>query len=193
MQLQNVIIIMGPPGSGKGTQSKLLVGKLGYAYFSMGDTLREYAKQDTDLGRNIKNTIDQGIIVTDEVAKQIFEESFTKLLDKPGIVIDGYPRTAGQVEVLSQILKKFGIVNLKVFFLDVDKQQLLKRLSLRRDAQQRADDVDILAVEKRFDEYHEKTEYVKNYYESKDMLIHINGDKPIEAVHQEILNRLGLK
>ena len=97
MQLQNVILVMGPPGSGKGTQSKLLMQKLGYAYFSMGETLREYAKMDTDFGREIKTTIDQGFIVKDEAAKRVFEESFEKIKDIPGLIIEGYPRTKSPI------------------------------------------------------------------------------------------------
>jgi adenylate kinase len=189
MQLQNVILLMGPPGSGKGTQSKLLVEKLGYADFSMGDTLREYAKMETELGREIKKTIDQGIIVPDEISKQIFEEKFAGFLDRKGLVLDGYPRTLGQVEVLGNLIKQYNLP-FRVLFLDVDKQKLLNRLSLRSKSQGRADDTDVAAVEKRFDEYMVKTAPVKNRYESEGALVHINGDQTIEQVQQEIISKI---
>jgi len=192
MKLQNVILLMGPPGSGKGTQSRLLVEKLGFVYFGMGDTLREYAQIDSDLGREIKATIDQGNIVPDDIAKQIFEDKFLSFLEKPGVVLDGYPRTLGQTEVLKNLLQKYQINHFNVFFLEVDKSKLLARLALRGKAQGRADDVETAAVEKRFDEYLNKTAAVKENYESQGILTHINGDQPVEAVHQEIIKKLNL-
>ena len=207
MKLQNAILIMGPPGSGKGTQSKLLVDELGFAYFSMGNTLREFAKMDTDLGREIKDTIDQGIIVPDHITKDIIREKFKNFLDKPGVVFDGFTRTIGQDEDLKTLLKENGVVNFKVFFLDVDKEKLLARLSSRKTCPNcqaiylpgspeydteickvcghkisiRKDDQDIASIEKRFDEYMLKTKPVKEYYEAHGLLTHIQGDKSDQA------------
>lgn len=198
---------MGPPGSGKGTQSKLLVSKLGFVYFSMGDTLREYAKMDTDLGREIKQTIDQGIIVPDDIAKRIFVDKFASFQDSTGVVLDGYPRTIGQTEVLDGLLTQYQIQDFRVLFLDVDKQKLLQRLALRKTCPNcqaiylpgvpeyeteickvcghkiaiRKDDTELTYVEKRFDEYMTKTADVKKYYEDKGLLVHINGDQLEEA------------
>ncbi|HTL39253.1 MAG TPA: nucleoside monophosphate kinase [Methylomirabilota bacterium] len=225
MKLQNVILLMGPPGSGKGTQSKLLVDKLGFAYFSMGDTLREFAKMDTDLGREIKNTIDQGIIVPDSITKDIIREKFSNFLDKPGVVFDGFPRTVGQDQDLREILEKYEVPHFQVFFLEVDKEKLLKRLTTRKTCPNcqaiylpdspeykteickicgskisiRKDDQDQASIEKRFDEYILKTKPVKEYYESQGLLTTIAGDQAdnaeqsIKMVHQEILNKLGIK
>jgi len=190
MQLQNVILVMGPPGSGKGTQSKLLMQKLGYAYFSMGETLREYAKMDTDFGREIKTTIDQGFIVKDEAAKRVFEESFEKIKDIPGLIIEGYPRTPKQIEVLNNALQKSKITNVKVLFLDVDKDKLIQRLLLRSKTEGRVDDASIASIEKRFDEYGKKTATAKAYFESRGELVRINGDQEVEKVHEEIMSKL---
>jgi len=196
MQLQNVILLMGPPGTGKGTQSKLLVEKLGYGYFSMGDTFRELAKQDSELARQVKAIIDKGHIVTDDLTIQVFESSIEKMMDKPGLIIDGFPRTLGQLEMLNELLQKHSVQNFKVFFLDVDKEKLLHRLSLRSQSQGRVDDADVAAVEKRFDEYMTKTAPVKEYYESIGKLIHINGDQAeqmdesIQKVHESIMEHL---
>lgn len=192
MKLQKILIVLGPPGSGKGTQSKLLTDKLGYAYFSMGDTLREYAKIDNDLGREIKTTIDQGMIVSDPVAQRVFEESFDKVKDNVAVIIEGYPRTPGQIEVLKRTLKKFNITQPKVIFLEVDKEKLIRRLVLRSKTEGRVDDSDITPIEKRFEEYSKKTAVAKRYFESQGELIPINGDQPIEAVYKEILSKLGL-
>lgn len=191
--MKQIIILMGPPGSGKGTQSKLLIEKLGYGYFSMGDTFREVARQDTELGRQVKTTIDQGLIVSDDLTKQVFDQAIEKVMDRPGLVMDGFPRTPGQVAMLNSVLDKHNIREQKILVLDVDKEKLLGRLALRSKNQGRADDADISSVEKRFDEYQKKTAQIRDYYESQGLLIHINGDQPIEKVHEEILSKLELK
>lgn len=189
MNLQKIIVFMGAPGSGKGTQTKLLAERLGFAYFSTGELSREYAKQDTDLGRRIKNLIDNGIILPIEIIREIFVKKFESLTSAPGIILDGYPRTIEQAELLKEIMAEKGIPALQAIFLDVDKAQLLKRLSLRGAIQQRADDSPD-KVEKRFDEYMNKTAAVKEYYESAGLLQHINGNQEIEAVHQEIISKI---
>ena len=207
MRLQKIIVFLGPPGSGKGTQSKLLVEKLGYAYFSMGDTLRQYAKHNTELGREIKNSIEQGIIVEDDAARQVALESFEKALDHPGLVLEGYPRTPGQVVVLDEFIQANKIVDLIVLSIDVDKDRLLERLSLRKTCpncqamykpgaeeyrtgicsvcghkiEARVDDLDLKFVEKRFLEYEDKTAKIIDHYEQKGNVVHINGDQSENA------------
>lgn len=190
MELQNIIVLMGPPGCGKGTQSKLLVEKLGYGYFSMGDYFREVGKQDSPLGQEIRSIIDRGMIVPDDKSEQVFREGIEKVADYPGLVIDGFPRTVGQIEMLNRYLNDHNIQNTKIFFIDVDKANLLNRLSERSQIQGRADDADLTSVEKRFDEYTTKTGPVKDNYETKGQLIHINGDQTIQAVHEEIMSKL---
>ncbi len=202
MKLENIIVMMGPPGSGKGTQTKLLAKELGYEHFSTGDLSREYAKQDTDLGREIKSTIEQGIILPINIIKQIFVKKFETLIDSPGVILDGYPRTPEQADLLKELMKKYGIKNIKAFFLNVDKQKLIHRLQKRKTCPNcqaiylpgvpeydsgvcskcggslvvRADD-DPAIVEKRFDEYISKTAPVKEQYEKEGVLIHIQGDQ----------------
>jgi adenylate kinase len=189
MALQKIIVFMGAPGSGKGTQTKLLSEKLGYEFFSTGELSREYAKQDTELGRKIKTTIDQGIILPIEIIREIFVKKFESILSSPGVILDGFPRTIEQVKLLEELVDKYKIENFKVLFLDVDKERLLNRLSIRSQKEGRADD-DVSAVERRFDEYMTKTAPVKDYYESKNILTHINGDQSIEEVHNEILEKI---
>jgi len=193
---------MGPPGSGKGTQSKLLVDQLGYAYFSMGDALREYSKQDNPLAKRIKETIDGGVILPDNDVKELFFDSIAKIADKPGIIIDGFPRTLGQLGMLDELIAKYHVKNFKVVFLEVDKQKLLGRLTTRKTCPNcqaiylpgtkeyiseicsvcghkiliRPDD-DPSVVGKRFDEYITKTAPVKDHYESLGQVIHIMGDQ----------------
>ena len=191
MKLQNVIVFMGAPGSGKGTQTKLLAAKLGYVFFSTGELSREYAKQDTEFGRKVKSIIDQGIILPIEMIQVIFSKKFEEIMDSPGVILDGYPRTIEQAQLLEKLMSQHSIQNLTAVFLEVDRASLLQRLSLRAKAEDRADD-DLASVAKRFDEYILKTAPVKEYYETKGLLIEINGDQSIEAVHEEILMKLGM-
>lgn len=189
MQLQNIIVFMGAPGSGKGTQTKLLSSKLGYEFFSTGELSREYAKQDTELGRKIKSLIDQGIILPIEIIREIFIKKFETILDAQGVILDAYPRTIEQVQLLEELMDKYQIKNIKVLFLNVDKDKILDRIKLRSTQEGRADD-DVSVVERRFDEYITKTAPVKDYYEAKGLLVSINGDQSVEQVHEEIISKL---
>jgi adenylate kinase len=216
MKLQNLILMMGPPGSGKGTQSDILSKKFNYPHFSMGQALRDFGQGTTEMAKRIKQTIDAGIIVTDEDAKMIFLEEVGKLADKfDGIILDGYPRTVGQLAVIDELIKKYEIKSYKVFFLEVDREKLVVRLGKRKTCAnckaiylpgvsgydtnvcpvcggklETRDDDNAEGVAKRFDEYIKKTADVKNFYESKGMLVKINGDQSIEAVEKEIAEKL---
>lgn len=180
---------MGPPGSGKGTQTKLLSEKLGFAFFSTGELSREYAKQDTELGRKIKDLIDNGIILPIEIINEIFVKKLESLADSPGIILDGYPRTIDQAQLLEEIMQKYEIKNLDILFLEVNKENLLDRMNKRAAVERRADD-DPAVMQKRFEEYTVKTAPVKEYYQQKGLLKRINGDQAIEKVHADILSQL---
>lgn len=192
MQLQKIILLMGPPGSGKGTQTKLLSERLGFAYFSTGQLSREYAKQDTELGKRIKGYIDNGIILPIDIINEIFITKLESLADAKGIILDGYPRTIDQAQLLEQIMTKYQIKQLDILFLEVDKDNLLERMNKRAAVERRADD-DPAVMQKRFEEYTVKTAPVKEYYEAKGLLKRINGDQDIEKVHQDILSQLSIQ
>ncbi len=193
MKLEKIIVVLGPPGSGKGTQSKLLKEKLGYGFFSMGEALRSYAMKDNELGRAIKQSIDQGLIVADHLAEQVVMETWKSYLDLPGLISEGYPRTLGQVAVLDRFLATYKITPPKVLSIQVDKQKLIDRILKRSQDEGRVDDAHMVSIEKRFEEYHNKTAKIIEYYKDQGLVIEINGDQPIEAVHQEILEKLGFK
>ncbi|MBI2607770.1 MAG: nucleoside monophosphate kinase [Candidatus Doudnabacteria bacterium] len=195
MKLKKIILLMGAPGSGKGTQSKLLSKVLGFGYFSTGELSREYAKQDNRLGREIKVIVDKGVILPIDIIRQIFVKKLESLTSEEGLILDGYPRTLDQVELLNELMSKYTVMDIVVLFLNVDRDQLHKRLSKRIEGEgahgRRADD-DPKIIMTRFDEYQKKTAPVKDYYQKNGKLIIINGDQPIEAVHQEILEKLGI-
>lgn len=215
MKLEKIIVLMGQPGSGKGTQSKLLGEKLGFAYFSTGATLRDMVREGTELGKKIGEFVDNGIIIPDEMMVDIFRKKIVSLGEVKGVILDGFPRTPGQAKILEDLVMELGNPKIQALFLEVDKQKLLDRITKRKTCVNcqsmykddmpeyksdicskcggklvvRADD-DPSVVEKRFDEYTNKTAPVKEHYEKQGILVHANGDQPIEAVHQEIMNKL---
>ncbi|MDP4001028.1 MAG: nucleoside monophosphate kinase [bacterium] len=195
MNLKKIILLMGPPGSGKGTQSKLLIDVLGFAYFSTGELSREYAQMDNELGRKIKETIDQGVILPIDIIREIFVKKLESLSQEEGLILDGYPRTMDQVELLNELMQKYSIKDVKVLFLEVDREKLLKRLATRiedgGDHGRRVDD-DPQVVMTRFDEYNKKTADVQKYYEDQGLLKIINGDQSIEQVHEDVKKELGI-
>lgn len=190
MELKKIVVILGPPGSGKGTQGKLLAPILNFAYLSMGQFLREYGELDRPMSRKIKDMIDGGNMITTEMLKEIFDDVLLRIKDSKGVVFDGFPRKLDQVPFFEKIVEDNGIQDVKVISLEVPEEKLLQRIHGRD--QGRADD-DPSIIKTRFDLYQEKTLPINDYFEKKGLLIKVNGDQPVEDVHKEILNKLGLK
>jgi adenylate kinase len=192
MKIRNAIVVLGPPGSGKGTQGKLLASVLGYSYLSMGQHLRDYSNKDSKLAANIKETIDSGHIIPDDWIRNIFRDAVENLPDADGIILDGFPRDLGQVPILEEFLKLHETKSLKVLFLQVNENDLVERIGDRRaDNSGRADDNPKI-ISTRFEEYKLKTFPLKKYFEDQGVVITIDGNYPIEEVHQQILSKLGI-
>lgn len=133
MALPKIIYMMGMPGAGKGTQAELLAGKLGYHRFSTGDAFREVAREDSDLGRKVKNLIDNGFLAPPEVAAQIVTAASKKHIDAGrGIIFDGTPRTMIEAKIVDEFFKQQGYGRPLVIYLKVDKVEMIKRNSQRR-------------------------------------------------------------
>lgn len=190
--LQHILIVLGPPGSGKGTQGKMLALILNYSYLSMGQYLRAYALRDTDLAKRIKQSIDSGHIISDELFDQVFPEVKSTIRNSNGIIFDGFPRDEAQVPILENLISELNVKDIKVVFLDVPKEKLLSRLHKREKSEDRADDSPEV-IGTRFDEYMHKSLPVIEYFEKKGWLIRVNGDQSIEATHDEIVKKLGLE
>lgn len=215
--MTNVFVILGPPGSGKGTQSELLAKKLGYNRIVIGDLRREFIKGTSAEAREDKERYDKGIPGPDKLIGRLFKEEMHKLKDAKGIVLDTFPLSMGQARILDEVLAEFEIKNFKVFFLNVEKNKVIKRIEGRKICSQckriylakdkgyaenvcpvcggklivRKDDDPVVAAQ-RYDEYERRNADIKEFYRGKGVLIEINGDKSIEAVHQEIINKLDL-
>jgi adenylate kinase len=185
MKIKNILILIGPPGSGKGTQGKLLAPILKYNYLSMGATLRQQAKSNKD----IKKLIDKGLIIPDNMIKKIFFETLKALPKAEGVILDGFPRDINQVSILDETISKYKVEKVKAIFIDVPKSKILARLKKRGSIESRKDD-NPEVIETRFQEYDEKTYPLVHYFEKQHHLIKVHGDQTVENVHTEIMRRL---
>jgi adenylate kinase len=210
------IIIFGSPGVGKGTQAKILAAILNIPHISTGDILREAIKNQTELGKKAKEIVDKGELVPDDIMGGIIKDTLHDTKCKNGFILDGYPRTTNQAEILEEIFKT--IRNEKHFLikLDADDEIIIKRLTNRlvcnkcgnilnstdvkenficpvcksvNSYAKRADD-DEEVIRRRLDVYHKTTAPVFNYYKDKAEIIEIDGSLPIDKVTDEILQRL---
>ncbi len=180
------LILFGPPGSGKGTQSEKIVEKFGLIHLSTGNLLRQEIADKTPLGLEARNFMDKGQLVPDEVVIGMIDSSLDKHADARGFLFDGFPRTIAQAEALDKLLalKKTGIC--KVLALDVTEDELVKRLVKRGATSGRSDDTDEQIIRNRFNVYKQETEPVAAYYEREHKLERIHGEGSVEDIFAKL-------
>ncbi|MCR5013898.1 MAG: adenylate kinase [Bacteroidales bacterium] len=183
------IILFGPPGAGKGTQSQFLREQYHLTYISTGEILREEIAAETELGLQVKEIISQGNLVSDEIVAAIIEKRLAENLDSPGFLFDGYPRTVRQAEILDELMKKHGITLSGVLSLEVPENLLIERMLERGKVSGRADD-NIDSIKHRFVEYEAKTKPVLNYYEAQGNLQGINGVGEIPEIFMRLCSAI---
>lgn len=176
------IVLFGPPGAGKGTQSAKLIEKYGLAHLSTGDIFRANIKGGTELGTLAKSYIDKGQLVPDEVTIGMLESELNKHADVKGFIFDGFPRTSAQAKALDELLAKKNTSITKMLALEVEEDELRKRLLLRGKDSGRADDVDPVIIQKRIDVYNNETAPVKDYYTKQNKYKGIYGIGEIEDI-----------
>ena len=174
---------MGPPGAGKGTQAKILSDKYNLVHLSTGDILRTEIANQTNIGLDAKNYMDQGLLVPDEVLLSMMENTLTNLKES-GIILDGFPRTIPQAEGLDAIFKKLGLNIDMVINISVDKEILINRLIKRAEDSGRSDDTKEVIVSRQ-NVYLELTAPLLEFY--KNEVINIDGDGTIEEVTKRVL------
>lgn len=180
------LVLFGPPGAGKGTQSARLIEKYNLMHLSTGDILRMEIADETALGLEAKRRIDKGELVPDEIVISMI----TKILDRnrhvPGFIFDGFPRTVVQAAVLDEILHRRDMQIDLMLSLEVEEEELINRLLNRGKKSNRTDDQDVSIIEKRLKVYRESTEPVKHYYIEKNKHIGVCGMKSEEDVFKEV-------
>lgn len=184
------LLIVGPPGAGKGTQAERIVEKLGVPAISTGDIFRANVSKETELGVLAKSYMDKGEYVPDSVTNDMVEGRLGEADAKDGFLLDGYPRTVAQVEALDGILAKLGVELDAVVLLDVDSEAIVQRLLQRGKEQGRSDDNEE-TIRRRIDVYGEQTTPLIDIYERRGLVKRIDGMKDIDTVTAEILAALG--
>jgi len=185
------IVLLGAPGSGKGTQAALMVERLGMPHISTGVLLRNAAKRGTKLGLKAKTIIDRGELVPDEIMSDMIEERLSRADVANGFILDGYPRNLAQAKSLDEMLGRLGQPADIAIQIDVDPEQIIKRLAGRAKQEDRVDDNENI-VRNRMRVYHEKTAPVIDYYANKGLLTHVLGDGGIEVILERILSVLNI-
>ncbi len=179
------IILFGPPGAGKGTQSKYLVEKLSNFQISTGDILRDEIKKNSDIGQQIINNMDEGKFVSDEIVNSLIEKLIYDPNKKDRFIFDGYPRSLSQAKYLDLLLDKSDQKIDHIFFLNINKDTIIERIEKRKILENRTDD-NTDTILKRYDIYMETTRPVLDYY-SKNLNFHeINGTQEIDEITREI-------
>ncbi len=181
------IILFGPPGSGKGTQSKMLLKKYKLEYISTGDILRDQITKQTPLGLEAKAIINKGQLVPDELVVEILESKLSENKDANGFLFDGFPRTLVQAYILEGLLLKLNTSLTMLIALDVPKDELTKRLLNRAHIEGRSDDNEVV-IQERFREYESKTMPVIQFYKSRNMFTSIEGVGTEETVFERVEN-----
>lgn len=207
------LILMGAPGSGKGTQAKLLIERFDLDHISTGDMLRATVAKNSALGREVKEILEAGRLVSDELVAQLVDQRLDQNRDGAGFIMDGYPRTATQSSTFDQSLCRLGLSLNAVILLEVDDDIVAARVSgrrldpetgqiyninedenaiapeVRKRLQQREDDTDSV-VRDRLNIYHQQTAPVIEHYQQQDLLLRINGMASPDEVGAEILRQL---
>ena len=177
--------MFGPPGAGKGTQAKYLVNKIDGFQISTGDLLREEIKKDTDIGKKIITNMNDGKFVSDEIVNDLIKNIILDPRKKSKLIFDGYPRSISQAKNLNSLL---GDSNQKidcVFFLNVDKDTIIKRIEKRKILEKRSDD-DLETILKRYDTYMKTTKPVLDFYSKNSNFHEIDGGQEISQITRKI-------
>ena len=179
------LILFGPPGAGKGTQAKYLVKKLNNFQISTGDMLRDEINKDTEIGKKIINYMNDGKFVEDEIVNKLLEKIIFDKTKQNKLIFDGYPRTINQAKNLDELLKKSNQKVEFIFFLNVKKDAILKRIEKRKILEKRSDD-DANTILKRYDTYMEVTKPVLDYYSKNKNFHEVDGSMEINDIAQKI-------
>jgi len=184
------LILFGPPGSGKGTQSEKLIARYGLRHLSTGDLLRSEISRQTPLGLEAKNFMDKGQLVPDEVVIGMISSALDSNPNAKGFLFDGFPRTSTQAEALDKLLElkkqSIGVM----LALDVSGEELIKRLLKRGETSGRSDDTNEQVIRARIVEYETKTAAVADYYRQFDKVVMVKGEGSIQDIFESLCREI---
>lgn len=179
------LIIIGPPGSGKGTQAALVAKKYHLYHLITGDLMRDFKKGASPLAQKAKAMMDAGELVPDRIVRKILEQKLVKILPQKGIIFDAYPRTTEQLAGMEYLYQKFKLPLPWLVYLNCSEDEVTQRLLLRS----REDDKPRV-IRERLKEFNKETEPLIKYFQDKNRLISIDGNPPIETVYADLINKL---
>ena len=180
------LVLFGPPGAGKGTQSAKLIHAYQLVHLSTGDIFRANIKGGTELGTLAKSYMDQGQLVPDEVTIRMLESEANKSPEAKGYIFDGFPRTPAQAKALDQFLATKNTSITMMLALEVEEDELRKRLLLRGKDSGRADDIDPAVIQKRIDVYRNETEPVRDFYQEQKKYFGIDGIGSVDEIFERL-------
>ena len=184
------IILFGPPGSGKGTQSEKLIAAYGLKHLSTGDLLRSEIANKTALGLEAKSIMDRGQLVPDEVVVGMISSALDNNPQAKGFLFDGFPRTAAQSEALDKLLRLKNTEIGVVLALEVGEEELVSRLLNRGLTSGRSDDTNESVIRARITEYRNKTTVVADYYQAFDKVVHVPGEGTVEEIFAALCSEI---
>ncbi|MBL0180902.1 MAG: adenylate kinase [Chitinophagaceae bacterium] len=184
------LILFGPPGSGKGTQSEKLIAKYGLKHLSTGDLLRSEISHQTPLGKEAQNFMDKGQLVPDEVVIGMISSALDGNPNAKGFLFDGFPRTAAQAEALDKLLELKNAPIAVMLALEVSEAELIKRLLKRGETSGRSDDNNENVIRARITEYHNKTAVVADYYKQFEKVEMVKGEGSIDEIFDRLCKEI---
>jgi adenylate kinase len=185
------IVLLGPPGSGKGTQATLLVERLGVPHISTGALLRNAAKRGTELGLKAKALTDKGELVPDDIISDMIEERLSRADVANGFILDGYPRNLAQARSLDALLERMGQPIDEAILIDLDAERIIRRIAKRAKEEGRADDTEE-TVRNRLQVYAQQTAPVADYYAERGLLTKVLGEGGVDEIFQRLVGILNL-
>jgi len=184
------LVLFGPPGAGKGTQSARLIDKYNLVHLSTGDILRGEIKQGTPLGLEAKKVMDQGLLVPDEVVIGMISNKLDSNPNALGFIFDGFPRTQAQAAALDNLLEEKGTSISRMLALDVEDEELIRRILGRGKDSGRADDSDPVIIRKRIEEYNAKTAPLIDYYKAQNKFTAITGRGTVSEIFSKLCDAI---
>ncbi|RIV22306.1 adenylate kinase [Fibrisoma montanum] len=184
------LVLFGPPGAGKGTQSEKLIKKYNLIHLSTGDLLRSEIAAGTELGLRAKQLMDQGLLVPDEVVIGMIDNKLRENQSVAGFIFDGFPRTVPQAQALDELLSHYNTQITVMIALVVDDEELTRRLLLRGQTSGRPDDSNEDLIRRRVKEYNDKTTPVADFYNRQDKFTAIDGIGNIDEIFEAICSKI---